>query len=153
MNFKTIWLNKIFSVKHNSEISNMLMVKFHIQVQVINLTEWFIFFDGKLNFQQTSICIFSSILSTMSKWLPFWFLANSFKALFYYYYCVNYCLKHTVYNTTLHVSEAAPTGSGSVVSLCFRVLQLYPPIRSESQNGVKSVVDQSLSRIGKKLSV
>ena len=82
------------------------------------LTEWFIFFDGKLNFQQISICIFPSILSTMSKWLPFWFLANSFKALFYYYYCVNYCLKHTVYNTTLHVSEAAPTGSGSVVSLC-----------------------------------
>ena len=37
------------------------------------LTEWFIFFDGKLNFQQISICIFPSILSTMSKWLPFWF--------------------------------------------------------------------------------
>ena len=45
-------------------------------------------------------------------------LANSFIALVYYYYCVNYCLKHTVYNATLHVSEAAPTGSGSVVSLC-----------------------------------
>ena len=37
------------------------------------LADWLIFFDGKLNFQQISICIFPSILSTMSKWLPFWF--------------------------------------------------------------------------------
>ena len=35
-------------------------------------------------------------------------------------------------------------------SFVVRVLELYPPIRSESQNGVKSVVDQSLSRKGKK---